>query len=174
MAERATGGPAEESTQGAVESAPTPDEIRVTLWARRPVCGPRTTVINRLAALSAAGELASFAIETWPDEVPTGDEHNETLATVEQLEAWAAENAVSLRPPFETRTASLLVGDDEEVLVTPMLLIAVYADGELAGVYPCTDGHTTWTVEEFLDAVDPDAERTSENPALPDTVTAGG
>jgi len=131
-------------------------DLEVALWVRRPVCGPRTTVIDRLSALRTAGALADFDVTTWPEEIAlTGDERQtELLETVERFEAWAADRGLSLRPPFETRTASLLVGDSEDVLTTPMLLAAAYEDGDLVGVYPCTDGTKTWTVPEFLDALE--------------------
>ena len=135
--------------------------LRVELWVRRPVCGPRTTVIDRLSALRTAGVLADFDVTTWPEEIAlTGDDRqDELLSTIERFEDWAADRGLSLRPPFETRTASLLVGDSEDVLTTPMLLAAAYEDGDLVGIYPCTDGTETWTVQEFLDALEADTER---------------
>jgi len=148
------------------------DAVVVDLWARRPVCGPRTQVINRLVSLRATGALDSFGIETWPDEIPTDSDHSEYLDLIEEFEAWAADHGLSLRPPLETRTASMLVGGDAEVLVTPMLLVAVYKGQNLAGVFPCTDGDTTWTVEQFLDAYDPEREDTAGGLPLPDGVSA--
>jgi len=111
-----------------------------------------------LSRLRSAGVLAEFAVELWPDEVAVeGPGETAILETVDRFEAWATDNGFTLRPPFETRTASSLVGESEEVLVTPMLLAAVYEGDDLAGVYPCTDGDDTWTVEQFLDALDPGA-----------------
>lgn len=137
------------------------------LWTRRPVCGPRTTVIDRLSALRTAGAIDDFSVNTWPEEIALAGENRETdlLETIDQLEAWAADHGLSLRPPFGTRTSSLLVGGSEEVLLTPMLLLAVYEDGELIGVYPCTDGEYTWTVSEFLDGVEADADRERNLPS---------
>ncbi|WP_262175490.1 HTH domain-containing protein [Haloarcula laminariae] len=137
------------------------DGFVVDLWVRRPVCGPRTTVIDRLSTLRGADVLDDFDVTTWPEEIPlTGDNGQaELLETIEAYEAWAADRGLSLRPPFETRTASLLVGDSEDVLKTPMLLAAAHEDGDLVGIYPCTDGTETWTVPEFLDALEADAER---------------
>ena len=131
-------------------------DLRVDLYVRRPVCGPRTTVIDRLSALRTTGELADFSVTTWPDEIVlTGDDRqDELLGTIEGFEDWAADHGLSLRPPFETRTVSSLVGDSEDVLTTPMLLAAAYDDGDLVGVYPCTDGTETWTVAAFLDALE--------------------
>lgn len=135
--------------------------LEVDLWVRRPVCGPRTTVIDRLGALRTAGALDDFSVMTWPEEIAlTGENRQEELLeTIERFEDWAADRGLSLRPPFETRTASLLVGDSEDVLTTPMLLAAAYEDDDLVGIYPCTDGTKTWTIPEFLDALEADAER---------------
>lgn len=132
----------------------------VDLWVRPPVCGPRTTVIDRLSSLRAAGTLDDFDVTTWPEEIPlTADNRQaELLETVESYEAWAAERGLSLRPPFETRTATLLVGDSEDVLTTPVLLAAAHEDGDLVGIFPCTDGTETWTISEFLDALEAGVE----------------
>lgn len=147
-----------------------PVGLEVDLWTRRPVCGPRTTVIDRLGRLRADGALADFSVEVWPEEVTIrdGDERPQVLDTVERFEEWARSNGLSLRPPFETRTVSLLVGESERVLTTPMLLAAAYADGDLVGVYPCTGDERTWTVETFLDSIDPEAPDTGDVPGLAD------
>ncbi|MDT3436233.1 HTH domain-containing protein [Haloarcula sp. 1CSR25-25] len=130
-------------------------EITVQLWSRRPVCGPRTTAIDQFTELAATGVIDEFDIQTWPEEIPVsqGSGHGEVLETVDRYEQWATERGLSLRPPFETRTSSLLVGGSTEVLRLPMIAVAVYADDELAGVYPCTDGETTWSVTDCIDAL---------------------
>ncbi|WP_135302042.1 HTH domain-containing protein [Haloarcula amylovorans] len=140
------------------------DGLTVDLWTRRPVCGPRTTVIDRLSSLRTAGTLDDFAVTTWPEEIVVSGRtnHSRLLDTVDGFEEWAAENGLTLRPPFETRTASLLVGGSKEVLTTPMMLAAAYEDGELVGVYPCTDGERTWTIGEFLDALEDDETTLSD------------
>ena len=144
--------------------------LELTLWTRRPVCGPRTTIIDRLSALRTAGAIEDFTINTWPEEIGLDGmgQESEILETIDRFEQWAADHGLSLRPPFETRTSSLLVGGSEEVLLTPMLLAAVYEDGDLIGVYPCTDGEYTWTVTEFLDGLAADAESVT---TLPESVT---
>jgi hypothetical protein len=131
-------------------------EIEVDLWVRRPVCGPRTTVIDRLGALRTRGAIADFSVSTWAEEIVlTGaNRQDDLLETVETFENWAADHGLSLRPPFETRTASMLVGDSEEVLTTPMMLAVARDDGDIVGIYPCTDGTETWTVEAFLDGIE--------------------
>jgi len=144
-----------------------PTDIEVDLWVRRPVCGPRTTVIDRLSSLRAAGPLAEFSVTTWPEEIVlTGQNRQEDLlSTIEGFEDWAADHGLSLRPPFETRTASLLVGDSEEVLTTPMMLAVARDEDGIAGIYPCTDGTKTWTISAFLDGLE---EGQADRPTLAD------
>ena len=130
--------------------------LEVELWVRRPVCGPRTTVIDRLSSLRSDGTLSDFSVTTWPDEVVlTGrNRQSDLLSTIETFETWAGKRGLTLRPPFQTRRASLLVGGSTEVLKTPMLLAAVYHGEEVVGVYPCNDGDVTWTVSDLLDALE--------------------
>ena len=137
--------------------------VTVQVWARRPVCGARASVIDRLGRLQSEGIIEEFEVQTWPEEVVLDDGDEPIPRLVKHLEEWASEQGVSLRPPFERRTVSPLIGESREVLTLPMLTLVVYADG-LAGVYPCSDGDRTVTVEAFLDqcqtkgeaVVDPD------------------
>ncbi|MFC6862275.1 HTH domain-containing protein [Halomicroarcula sp. GCM10025817] len=150
------------------------NDLEVALWTRRPVCGPRTTVIDRLSGLRSAGVLADFTVTTWPEEIVVGgrNRQSELLETIEVFEEWAEDHQLSLRPPFETRTASLLVGGSETVLTTPMMLAAAYEDGDIVGIYPCTDGSRTWTIPDLLDALEAPgdgAEALATSAALPPT-----
>ncbi|MEF8783406.1 MAG: HTH domain-containing protein [Haloarculaceae archaeon] len=127
--------------------------VRMVLWTRRPVCGPRTEIVDRLGSLSAADSIDAFRIETWPNEVVVSEHtrHTQVIETYEQFQAWAEEAGVSITPAFDRRTVTSLIGRSEEVLTLPMMCLAVYDDG-LRGVYPCTDGDETWTVTDYLDA----------------------
>jgi hypothetical protein len=128
--------------------------LRLVLRVRPPVAGPATTVINRLGRLRAEGVVEAFDIEYWPDEVSlAGDGHPEVVETFERYETWAAEHGVSLRPAFDVRSVSPLVGERRELLRLPMACLAVHEDGDLVGVFPCTDGDETWTVTDCLEAV---------------------
>ena len=141
------------------------EAVSITLWTRRPVCGPRTTVIDRLSAFDTAGRIGEFAVETWPEEivVDDGTGHADLLDRIDRFEQWATDNGLTLRPPFETRTKSLLVGTSETVLKTPIISAAVYEGDELVGFYPCTDGEYTWTVMEYLDAFDREGDLPHES-----------
>lgn len=133
---------------------PTAEGVSMVLWTRRPVCGPRTDVIDRLSRLDSVGDVAAFDVQTWPGEVVL-DEHTEHTTVVERFEAfrsWAADRGLTITPPFERRAVTSLVGQQREVLTVPMMCLAVYEDGDLRGVYPCSDGERTWRVTDALDS----------------------
>jgi hypothetical protein len=140
--------------------------LTVELWTRRPVCGPRTETIDRLTGFRAEGALADVSVETWPEAVSLSDRDGDSdlLARINRFEELAAERGLTLRPPFERRSVSLLVGERRSVLRTPMLFAAVSDDDGLVAVYPCTREERTWTVGELLDALDPDAEGPAAGP----------
>lgn len=143
-----------QSQTDTAEGEPTDrDDVRMELWTRRPVCGPRTDVIDRLSTLRSAGSIAAYEVETWPDEVAISDHtrHSRVVETYERFRAWAEDNGVSLTPPFDRRTVTTLVGRTEEVLRLPVMCLAVY-DDDLCGVYPCNSGDRTWTVTDYVDA----------------------
>lgn len=141
----------------------------MVLWTRRPVCGPRTSVIDRLSTMAANDDIGGFRVETWPDEVGISEhtEHTRVVERYKEFLAWAEDNDRSITPPFEHRTVSPLIGEGREVLTLPIMCLAVYEDESLCGVYPsATDGRTI-SVSEYLDACnDPDAA------AVPTSITS--
>lgn len=152
---------------------PAVNGVSMVLWTRRPVCGPRTDVIDRLSRLDSNGDVAAFDIQTWPGKVVL-DEHTEHATVVERFEAfrsWADDRGVTVMPPFERRAVTSLVGQKREVLTVPMMCLAVYEDGDLRGVYPCSDGDRTWRVTDALDSYEagkaptPASVETDERPA---------
>lgn len=134
--------------------------VRMVLWTRRPVCGPRTDVIDRLSSLHANEAIDDFTVETWPDEVAISEhtEHARVIEVYKRYLHWAKEHNLSITPPFERRTASSLVGGSEDVLTVPIMCLAIYDDG-LCGVYPCTGDERTWSVSDYLDAYEAAGER---------------
>ena len=139
------------------DTSAAPDDsggLEMVLWTRRPVCGPRTSVIDRLSSLSADGKIADFRVETWPDEVALS-EHTEHSRVVERYKTfllWASDHDRSISPPFERRTVAPLVGESRDVLTLPIMCLAVHEDGSLCGVYPHVDGDQTISVTDYLDA----------------------
>lgn len=154
--------------QGAMKNGergePEATNVSMTLRTRTPVCGPRTDVVNRLSSLRASGRIAAFEVQTWPDELVLSEAAmtDPIIETFERFEAWADERGLSVRPAFDVHTVSSLIGGDREILTLPMMSLEVTVEDELVGVFPCTDGDRTWTVEDCLDAytagVDPLAD----------------
>ncbi len=128
--------------------------VRLLLWLRPPVAGVSTTLVDRLARLQAEGTIEGFDVECWPDEVSlSSDGHPEVVGAFRRYERWAERNEVSLRPAFDVRSVSPLIGAHRELLRLPAACLAAYENGDLARVFPCTDGDHTWTVEDCLDAL---------------------
>jgi hypothetical protein len=128
----------------------------MVLWTRRPVCGPRTSVIDRLSSMAAADAIGGFSVETWPDELPVSEhtEHSQVVERYKEFLMWAEENDRSITPPFQRRTVSPLIGESRDVLTLPIMCLAVYEDDSLAGVYPNTDGDETTSVVDYLERYD--------------------
>jgi hypothetical protein len=133
---------------------PAVEGVRMELWTRRPVCGPRTDVIDRLGRLASAGAIDDYEIRTWPDEVALAEHTRQSrvVETYRRFRAWADDAGASIAPPFDRRTVTSLVGRTGEVLTLPVMCLAVYDADDLRGVYPCDDGERTWTVTDYLDA----------------------
>jgi len=146
---------AHEGGDTVMASASSADEgpLSMVLWTRRPVCGPRTSVIDRLNSLDADDAIAEFDVQTWPDEIAISEhtEHTRVVERYKEFELWATEADVSITPPFERRTVSSLVGKSEDVLTVPIMCLAVYDGDTLCGVYPHSDGGQTTSVADYLD-----------------------
>ncbi|WP_380678424.1 HTH domain-containing protein [Salinigranum sp. GCM10025319] len=142
------------------ERGSTPTAVTMVLRVRAPVCGSRTTVIDRLGRLRATGAIEEFDIRTWPDEVALSEatDGDPVVETFERFERWAAAHDLSVRPAFDVRTVSSLIGREREVLTLPMMCLAVREGDDLVGVFPCRDGERTWTIDDCLNAYEGDDE----------------
>lgn len=128
--------------------------LSMTLRTRTPVCGARTTTIDRLSRLRATEVIDAFEVRTWPDEVVLSAEtgHDDVVETFERFEAWADERGLSIRPGFDVRTTKSFLQGERTVLTLPMMCLSVVEDDELVGVFPCRDGKRTWTIDDCLTA----------------------
>lgn len=143
------------------ESAAAPT---VVCYARpAQLAAPIDRQIETLQRCAADGYVETLLVRTWPATLSVTDSppNSEALATFERFRAWADRAGVSICPPFEqvTRT-STITGEHQELLRTPRLCLAVYADGQLTAVYPHSDGAHTHSVTDVIDTL-----RTSEGPA---------
>lgn len=96
------------------------------------------------------------SVQTWPEEIPLSEEsrHRDLLDTVDRYEQWASERGLSLRPPFETRTSSLLIGRSKEVLRLPMIAILYDLSADSTREWkisniPSQNGRLFYTLDHF-------------------------
>lgn len=110
-------------------------------------------VLRRVRELEAADVFdESMVAQEW-ERIRTVDEDRRdgALATYEEFSEWAQRNGHSLEPAFEERTRSY-VGLDraDEVVVFPVVSLAVYEGERLEAVFPCSDGQRTYRVQDCL------------------------
>lgn len=132
----------------------------VVCHARTPlVFDPVEERIERAQALEESGLVDDVVVRSWPDTVRLDDDgpHREVVEEFQRFEEWADGRGVTVRPPFETRTrASMVEEEGVDVLVTPVLCLAVYREERLVSVFPHSDGETTYSVERALDRLEAD------------------
>lgn len=120
------------------------------------LAGPLDETLATVQGLVDDGTIDEVAVHTWPSTVVLSEEteHTDVVDTFRTFEAWAAQWNVSIEPPFgvESRT-SRITGDEREVLVTPVLCLAVSVNGALREVFPHHADDTTYTVEDALTAL---------------------
>lgn len=133
------------------ESSP---PITIVCHVRAPLLlEPIDRQIETLQACEAEGSVDDLLLRSWPKEVSRTESspHHEVLETYDRFSQWAARRGVSIEPPFNTRTStSQVTGESRELLVTPLLCLEVYADDELVGVFPHSDGEETYTTNEVI------------------------
>ncbi|WP_435196707.1 HTH domain-containing protein [Natronomonas sp. EA1] len=118
------------------------------------------SVYERLQQLRGAGKITEIDVLVGGTRVPVtgpGESDGQARATQETyraFEAWAARSGCTLAPAFDTRECGTLVGDEQrEVLVFPLLSLALYGDDELRAVFPHVADDGVRTVEDGLDAI---------------------
>lgn len=135
-----------------------------------PGCRERErAVVETLEALAERGALGEVAVHTWPEQVSltgAGAAHSELVEDYQTFAAWADAHDASVRPPFVVRTVDSSITDErDEVLVTPALLVAVWADDDLVSVYPHCHENGVASVEDGLAALLAGTEPDTEDPA---------
>ncbi|ARS91595.1 HTH domain-containing protein [Natrarchaeobaculum aegyptiacum] len=109
--------------------------------------------VETLTACESEGAIDDVLVRSWPKEVSLSEStpHQEVLESYERFSEWADRRGVSIEPPFRTRTnTSQITGETTELLVTPLCCLEVYADDDLVGVFPHTDGDETVTTDEVI------------------------
>ena len=136
---------------------PTDDPLRAELYLRGDTYGGFGVqqLVARAKRLEANGTFSeSIVAGEWHRcQTRAEDWRSEAMETYEEFRAWAEANGFSLEPGFQQRTRSFIGMDDvEQVVVFPVVALAVYDADELRAVFPCTDGERTHTVESALAA----------------------
>lgn len=132
---------------------------RVELYGRETLPEPaqsrRSTVVDRLESLSAAGVIEEFDVAGWPKRVPCQGPPAEARDLYHAFEAWARSEGVGLDPFFQTRACySMTTGERGEWIVLPALCLAAYDGEDLVATYPHRDGDTYHSVLSGLDRLE--------------------
>lgn len=154
------------SGEASDEKAMTGDtHLRAELYLRGDTYGTfdaQQQVLNRVKRLEANGVFSESMVAGEWQRIRTmaEDKRSEAIQTYEEFGDWAGQNGHSLEPAFERRTRSY-VGMErvDDVVVFPVVSLAIYDDDDLEGVFPCSDAERTYTVGDALEAF----ERGDEN-----------
>lgn len=114
---------------------------------------PIDSQVDTLRTCESAGAIDDLLLRSWPDEVTLDEDtpHREVVDDFERFERWADREGVRIRPPFQVRTsAPPLSSEPRDVLMTPLLCVALFEADELIGVYPHSWPQETYTVEEAV------------------------
>lgn len=132
--------------------------LRAELYLRGDTYGTfdaQQQVLNRVNRLEANGVFSESMVAGQWQRIRTmaEDARSGALATYEEFEDWAQRNGSSLEPAFEKRTRDYIGMDrSERIVVFPVVSLALYDETTLQAVFPCSDGDTTYTVGDALDA----------------------
>ena len=139
-----------------------PPERRVVLYIRQHASAALVEglcrLVDRVRRLETDG-IAAVVVTTWGPVTPAlerlGDTGPSVSLTADSFQAWADSEGYTLRPAFTRHeTSSLLESRPSTELRVPTACLAVYADGELTFVAPCSDGERTHSVTACLDALE--------------------
>ncbi|MFC6823559.1 HTH domain-containing protein [Halopelagius fulvigenes] len=138
-------------------------ELYVRSLAPRGAQASQESVVQRLLDMESEQEF-EFSVTVWGDQIATDSAVTRTEAgrtmieTVRQFESWAATNGYTVEPFFsDVRRESLLDGS-YDAIIPPHLCLALYEDGDVAGVFPCSDRDANYTVEDALEAMTADED----------------
>lgn len=116
-------------------------------------------VLARVRRLEDSNVLDDSTVADEWQRIRTMDEDRRdgALATFDEFTEWARQNGHSLEPAFEQRTRSYVgLSRVDDVVVFPVVSLAVYENDELEAVFPCSDGDQNYRVQDCLGAFERD------------------
>jgi hypothetical protein len=134
--------------------------LRAELYLRGDTYGTfdaQQQVLNRVKRLEANGIFSDSIVAGEWQRIRTRaeDARDAALAVHDEFQAWAERNGFSLAPAFERRMRSYMgLPRVDEVVVFPVIALAIYEDDRIQAVFPCTDEDRAYTVGDALDAFD--------------------
>lgn len=114
-------------------------------------------VLGRVRRLEDEDVLAASAVADEWQRIRTmnEDRRDGALATYHEFAEWARHNGYSLEPAFEQRTRSYVgLNRVDDVVVFPVVSLAIYEGAELQAVFPCSDEERNYRVQDCLDAIE--------------------
>ncbi|CCQ36015.1 uncharacterized protein Nmlp_1827 [Natronomonas moolapensis 8.8.11] len=138
------------------------DPPRVVVWVRElsvPPGDPREAVLSRLGELESRGLVADVSLRVWGATVDAavvdgGEFEQPVRSCVAEFHRWAERTGHSLEPAFRREQRSSMLSTERSAVVRlPRVCVAVYTDGGLRGVFPCSPAEEagTETVWDCLD-----------------------
>jgi hypothetical protein len=132
---------------------------RVDVYLREqvppPVAKTVDDTVERLHELERDGVVSEVSVDSWGHRSVRGvDESGSIETTIREFERWADRTGHSLRPAFDRREVSSMFCEGSVLRHdVPIISLAVYEDGQLQCVTPCTDDDCTYTVRDCLDVL---------------------
>jgi hypothetical protein len=117
-------------------------DIRVELYLRSytPTSEPQNAVIEAVETLRDRGTVDDYEVLEVPKAVRRGGQPSRVERRFRRFRDWAARTGYDVSRPFRVRSyENQITGETVEQLVTPVVSMAVYEDGDLAAVLPCED-----------------------------------
>ncbi|WP_123533256.1 HTH domain-containing protein [Halosimplex salinum] len=152
--------------RSASDSFATADRRHVDVFVRSmlPPLGVKATqetLISRLDELSEESTIDGVSVKVTGNRLCLCGTCTETdaeaalLDRFRELDEWGDEFDASTSPFFETRTLdSSITNETARALVPPRVTVALYCDGTLTGVFPCEMDDSSYTVGDFISALD--------------------
>ncbi|MFC7189706.1 HTH domain-containing protein [Halocatena marina] len=113
-----------------------------TMYLAEPVDSRLTT----LRQCATTGTIDALLFREWPPTIQLSDDGptSEPREAIQRFRAWATREDVRLYLSFDEMTLrSTIVDEQRTVLRPPVVCLAFYVAGELAAVYPHTNGDST-------------------------------